>query len=190
MAGRETYHGFCVDKPTTKSVLTSSITLKGHGKWIGSMSYFPDGQRMISGSGDKTARQWDLKAGKEIEESRVVCEEKARLVAVSRDGRWAITGSGHHDRAELKACHSGEITSIDISADNMLLASGAWDHTVQIWNLDTGKPVVDSPPKLAVKSNVGKCLEVWDAQSQTLDARKGVSSSGRVTKSRKDDRTI
>ncbi|KAG2741417.1 hypothetical protein P692DRAFT_20880106 [Suillus brevipes Sb2] len=36
------------------------------------MSYFPDGQRMISGSWDRTTRQWDVKAGKEIEEARGV----------------------------------------------------------------------------------------------------------------------
>jgi WD40 repeat protein len=50
------------------------MTLKGHGGRIQSVSYFPDGQRMISGSTDKTTRQWDLKEGKETEEVREVCE--------------------------------------------------------------------------------------------------------------------
>ncbi|KAG2737873.1 hypothetical protein P692DRAFT_20545890 [Suillus brevipes Sb2] len=54
----------------TKTILKSSITLEGHGDTIRSMSYFPDGQRMISGSEDKTVRQWDMKTGKEIEEAR------------------------------------------------------------------------------------------------------------------------
>ncbi|KAG2043280.1 WD40-repeat-containing domain protein, partial [Suillus americanus] len=45
-------------------------TLKGHGEKIRCISYFPDGQRMISGSWDRTTRQWDLKAGKEIEGAR------------------------------------------------------------------------------------------------------------------------
>ncbi|KAG2055103.1 hypothetical protein BDR06DRAFT_954655 [Suillus hirtellus] len=65
-----------VSVPTSKaaattSILTPSITLKGHGGWIRSISYFPDGQRMISGSDDKTARQWDLKASQEIEKARM-----------------------------------------------------------------------------------------------------------------------
>ncbi|KIK31781.1 hypothetical protein CY34DRAFT_51885, partial [Suillus luteus UH-Slu-Lm8-n1] len=55
---------------------------KGHGEEILSLSYFPDGQRMISGSDDKTARQWDLKAGKEIEEARSDCEGYVYAVAV------------------------------------------------------------------------------------------------------------
>jgi WD40 repeat protein len=42
---------------------------------------------MISGSDDKTARQWDLKAGREIEEARDVCESDVWAVTLSRDGQ-------------------------------------------------------------------------------------------------------
>jgi WD40 repeat protein len=100
---------------------------------------------------------------------------------------------------ELKACetetgivkafqHSHRIRCIDISADGKLLAGGSWDGTVLIWGMDTGKLVVGpfkghgfvqtvrfSPDskKVAVKPEVGKCLEVWDVQTQKLDARVG-----------------
>jgi WD40 repeat protein len=80
---------------TTKSILKPVTTLKGHGGAIRSISYFPDGQRMISGSHDKTTRQWDLKMGKEIEGARDACEEKVWAVAVSQDGRWVVTGGGN-----------------------------------------------------------------------------------------------
>jgi WD40 repeat protein len=140
---------------STKSILTPSITLKGHGDWIESISHFPDGQRMISGFEDKTARQWDVKAGKEIEEARGVCEGKVNAVAVSRDGRWVVTAGEASDwyRTELKACevetgivkkfegHSRWINCIDIAMDNTLLASGSADQTARIWNLDTRKLV-------------------------------------------------
>jgi WD40 repeat protein len=177
----------------TKSILTPSITLKGHGGTIQSISYFPDGQRMISGSEDKTARQWDVKAGKEIEEVRSDCEERVCAVAVSRNGRWIATGG---EGGELKVCeetgivktfkgHLAEITCIDISGDNTLLASGSWDATVRIWNVDTGKLVAGlksedyvgavqfSPDskKLTVRSLWGRCLEVWDVQSKNLDVK-------------------
>ncbi|KAG2336713.1 WD40 repeat-like protein [Suillus weaverae] len=183
---------------TTKSILTPTITLKGHKEWIRSISYFPDGQRMISRSEDKTTRQWDLKAGKEIEEARDACEGMVSAVAVSRDGRWVVTGGGWN--GELKTCevetgivktfkgHSREIICVDISADNTLLASGSLDRTARIWNLETGKLVAGpfksgsyvgavrfSPDskKLAVRLHFGTCLEVWDVQSQKLDVRIG-----------------
>ncbi|KIK33874.1 hypothetical protein CY34DRAFT_813302 [Suillus luteus UH-Slu-Lm8-n1] len=191
-----------------KLIMTPSITLKGHGNWIGCISYFPDGQRMISGSRDKTARQWDLKAGnlKEIEAARDVCDE-VWAVAVSRDSRWIVTGGGDYERPELKASevetgivkklqgHSEAINCIDISEDSTLLASGSFDKTARIWNLDTGKLVAGpfksidwvgairfstDSKKLAVKSWAGKCLEVWDVQSQKLEERKGeyISDTG------------
>jgi tricorn protease-like protein len=152
---------------------------------------------MISGSDDKTARQWDLKAGKEIEDARSVCEECVYAVTVSRDGRYVISGGG---RGELKACevktrmmksfkgHSQAINCVDISADSTLLASGSSDETVQIWNLDTGKLMAGpfncedrvgavrfsaDQKKLAVKLATGKSLQVWGIQSQKLDVKVG-----------------
>ncbi|KAG2110799.1 WD40-repeat-containing domain protein [Suillus clintonianus] len=191
----------------TKLILKPKMTLKGHGLEIRSISYFPDGQRIISGSFDKTARQWDLKAGKELEKARGVCENEVSAVAVSRDGRWVVTASGNHHHSELKACevemgivkefkgHSAMIECIDISADSKLLASGSRDFTARIWNLETGELVagpfqsvdwvgavrfpMDSK-KLAVNSWVGKCLEVWDIQKQKLDARMGKPGGGRM----------
>ncbi|KIK41808.1 hypothetical protein CY34DRAFT_805627 [Suillus luteus UH-Slu-Lm8-n1] len=189
---------------TAKSSLAPSMTLKGHRDWIRYVSYFSDGQRMISGSHDTTARQWDLKEGKEIEELHDVYEEQWVLaVAVSRDSRWVVTAGGDDDRAELNVFevktgtmkklqgHSERITCIDISDDNTLLASGSWDRTERIWNLKTGKLVagpfesVDwvsvvrfstDSKKLAVELWAGTCLEVWDIQSQKLDARIGDKS--------------
>ncbi|KAG1811635.1 WD40-repeat-containing domain protein [Suillus variegatus] len=186
--------------PTLKAAATKSpsMTLKGHRDLIQSISYFPDSQRIISGSWDKTTRQWDLKVGKEIEEARGVCEGQVWAVAVSKDGRWVVTASGGDgDRAELKACevetgivrtfagHSRRINCIDISADNTLLASGSEDKTTRIWNLGTGKLVAGpfrgmgavrfstDSKKLAVMSWLGMCLEVRDVQSQKLDAKIG-----------------
>ncbi|KAG1807283.1 uncharacterized protein BJ212DRAFT_756895 [Suillus subaureus] len=193
----------------TKSILIPSMTLTGHRNEIQSVSYFPDGQRMISGSLDKTARQWDLKEGREIEEVRDVWEKvSAVAVAVSRDGRLVVTGGGHFNCAELKACEvetgsvktfkipSQKINCIDISADSTLLASGAFDRTARIWNLDTGKLVAGpftsscsmgavrfSPDskKLAVKSGAGTRLEIWDVETQKLDVTRGISCNATFT---------
>ncbi|KAG2066071.1 WD40 repeat-like protein [Suillus decipiens] len=185
---------------TTQLILKPVTTFKGHGDDINSISYFPDGQRIISASDDKTTRQWDLKKGKEIEDARVVFENWVRAVVVSRDGRWIVTGGGHYDRAELKVCeveignvkifkgHAGRINCIDISSDSTLLASGSHDQTARIWKLKTGKLVAGpfknigyvgavrfskDSKKLAVKSGWGKSLEVWDIQSQKLDVSIG-----------------
>ncbi|KAG2145756.1 hypothetical protein DEU56DRAFT_910042 [Suillus clintonianus] len=192
---------------TTRMGLTPVMALKGNLP-ITSISYFPNGKRMISGSSDETVRRWDLQEGKEIKEARIVCKEEVHAVAVSRDGRWVITGGGESGRVELKACkvetgivtsfegHSGSITCVDVSADCTLLASGSWDVTARIWSLKTGELMagpfrsVDwvgsvrlstDSKKLAVKSWTGRWLEVWDVKTQTLDVRVGNFSGPETT---------
>ncbi|KAG2135756.1 WD40-repeat-containing domain protein [Suillus bovinus] len=186
----------------TSTSLTPIMTLKGHERGVSSMSYFPDGKQIISGSGDKTVRRWDLQNRKEIAEARDVCEEGVYAVTVSHDGRYVAVGGGEMDTGELKSCevetgitkafrgHSQRVACIDISADSTLLASGSWDATARIWSLDTGKlvagpfAILDWPgavlfspdsEKLAVKSEVGTCLEVWDIPTETLDISAGKS---------------
>jgi WD40 repeat protein len=129
-------------------------------QWGPAIAYFPDEQKMLSGSSDKTARLWDLRAGKEIDETRVICEQEVNAVAVSSDGRWLVTAGGeaypHDIPGELKVYemktgivkrfegHSRGITCIDISIDSKLLASGSRDGTARTWSLDTGE-LVASP---------------------------------------------
>jgi len=186
--------------------LAPVMTLEIDENFPWSTAYFPDGKRMISVYSDNTIRQWDLQAGKEIEEVRDVCGESLSLAKISRDCRWVMTSTGDEEFNfwELKA-HEVETgivktfqdsrvcSGIDISADGKLLASGSFDGTVLIWGMDTGELVagpfrsedgVDavrfSPDskKLAAQSHRRKCLEVWDVQTQKLDARVGARKQG------------
>ena len=128
------------------------------------ISYFPDGQKIISGSSDKTARLWNLQSGKEIEEARIVCEQGVRAVAASRNGRWVIAAGcpripddADEGPGELKAYdvktgivktfkgHSQRITYVDISGDSKLLASGSSQDETRIWDLETGGFVTSIP---------------------------------------------
>jgi len=161
---------------------------------------------MIGRSRDNSARRWDLQTGKQIKDPKVICEWGVWAVAVSRDSRWVVTGGGNPGGGglqvgELKACEvdigkmktfeglSHVVSSIDISVDNKLLASGSGDYTARIWDLNTGELVAgpfkcagiagtvrfsQNSKKLAVKSGVFEmCLEVWDIQEQKLDRRVG-----------------
>ncbi|KAG2055111.1 WD40 repeat-like protein [Suillus hirtellus] len=154
-------------KATNEPILTPVMTLQCHKPsryeqyteviyHVSSISYFPDGQKMVSGNWDRTARQWNLQVGKEIKKVRDVFEGFVHAVEVSRDGRWVVTAGGKHNNShqfgELRVCevetgivktlegHSTEVTCIDVSADSTLLASGSCD-SILIWGLDTGKPV-------------------------------------------------
>ncbi|KAG2743104.1 tricorn protease domain 2-containing protein [Suillus brevipes Sb2] len=184
------------------------MTLKGHeprkysspggeqheSKYVSCISYFPDGKQMISGSGDKTIRRWDLRKGKEIVEDRGD-EKYVQAVRVSRDGRWVAVAGGNGIKVSevetgiVRTFHDSWIYCIDISADSTLLAGASFDG-VRIWNLDTGELVAgpfdigsyipaalrfsEDSRKLAVSSYVSeeRHLEVWDVQTQKLDVQK------------------
>ncbi|KAG1873603.1 quinon protein alcohol dehydrogenase-like superfamily [Suillus subalutaceus] len=175
--------------------LTPVFTLEGHEDTIPSISYFPGGKRIISGSSDMTTRQWDLEAGEEIEEARGRCMRHVKTLGVSRDGRWVVSAGWSYAGPRVCEVETGivrtfkdsskefcrMITCIDISADSTLLA-GAGDSTVWIWSLETGKIVVGpfksanwaeavrfshDSKKLALKSRNSK--EVWNVQTQKLD---------------------
>ncbi|KAG2754870.1 WD40 repeat-like protein [Suillus brevipes Sb2] len=196
------------------SILTPVMTLEGHEPWkdgehefkhISCISYFPDGKQilMISGSGDKTIRRWDLRKGEEIEKDREVYEY-VRAVGVSRDGRWVVIAG--RNGIKVSEVETGIVRTfqeddwiwcIDISADSTLLAVGT-HRKVRIWNLDTGELVAgpfdigqhhfqagalrfsEDFRKLAVLvwSYVSKerRLEVWDVQTQKLDVQKSTPS--------------
>ncbi|KAJ8584877.1 YVTN repeat-like/Quino protein amine dehydrogenase [Rhizopogon salebrosus TDB-379] len=165
----------------TKMTLEPMMIMECHGGGVvQSMNYFPDGKRMISGSDDSTTRQWDMQTGKEIQKARDDC------------GRGPVTQLERGLRKHSKATHNGSHASISApTGHSTLFASGSEDYTTRIWRLNTGERVAGpfkSPDyvgavrfsrdsrKLAVNSDVGKCLEVWNVQTQTLDKRVGESA--------------
>ncbi|KAJ8583455.1 WD40 repeat-like protein [Rhizopogon salebrosus TDB-379] len=185
LEGRETYVNYLPDSKRVENPYDVPI------------SYFPDGKQMINGSGDETVRLWDLKTGKEVEEAQVLRQQGVCEVAVSRDGHWVITTGRDPFRAvpgELKACevdtgivkifngHSYQVMCIDISLYSKQLASGSFDSTARIWNLDTGELVAgpfktgvwvtevrfsQNLKKLAVRSESGNSLQVWDVRASS-----------------------
>ena len=38
-------------------------TLEGHGHWVNSVCFSPDGKQLASGSADRTVRLWDVETG-------------------------------------------------------------------------------------------------------------------------------
>lgn len=72
--------------------------LEGHQNWVVSLAFSADGQRLISGSGDSTARVWDLKNGKEVGRIRFPGSSTyVHSVGFSPDGKQvlAVAQGGH-----------------------------------------------------------------------------------------------
>jgi len=101
------------------------LTLSGHESEsvyrqlgdIFSMSYSPDGTRIVSGGLDRTVRVWNAVTGDEI-----------------------MTLRGHGIYQEDPEC--SPVSSVAFSPDGQLIASGSYDSTIKIWNARTGAEVM------------------------------------------------
>jgi len=101
------------------------LTLSGHESGpvyrkqadIFSMSYSPDGTRIVSGGLDRTVRVWNAVTGAEI-----------------------MTLRGHGIYPDDPEC--SPVSSVAFSPDGELIGSGSYDSTVKIWNARTGAEVM------------------------------------------------
>ena len=106
---------------------------------------------MVTGSGDKTLCLWDWKDGVVLKKM-VGHTAWVNEMVVSGDGRLIVscdecgefiawdgdTGESLTKPKAIKA-HSEGITSLDISPDGAVLATGSWDRTIKLWRTDTWK---------------------------------------------------
>ncbi|KAG1867062.1 WD40-repeat-containing domain protein, partial [Suillus tomentosus] len=67
--------------------------LEGHTDWVWSVSFSPDGTRIVSGSGDKTVRLWDVATGQPLGEPLEGHTALVYSVSFSPDGTRIISGS-------------------------------------------------------------------------------------------------
>jgi WD40 repeat protein len=135
-------------KPVVEADWNACIqTFEGHGDWVTSVAFSRDGQRLASGSDDKTIKIWDPATGSCIQTFEGHGGPVAS-VAFSRDGQRLASGS---DDKTIKiwdtatgSCiqtfegHGGWVRSVAFSRDGQRLASGSDDKTIKIWNTATG----------------------------------------------------
>ena len=122
--------------------------LKGHENVILGLAFSPDGNRLISGSSDKTARIWDVRSQKTIHVLKGHTE-RIYAVAFSPDGTLAVTGSyddtlklwNAKSGSQIKILkgHSDKVRSVAFTPDGKYILSGSWDKTIRMWGGRTGE---------------------------------------------------
>ena len=70
--------------------------LQGHDSGINSVTFSPDGSKIISGSDDKTIRVWDASTGVEMLSPLQGHDSGVSSIAFSPDGSKIISGSEDH----------------------------------------------------------------------------------------------
>lgn len=115
------------------------------GTALWSLSFSPDGRNLITGDKDGQLKRWDAESG-ELLDTRCEASRGAYLsVSFSPNGDWIVSASEDcsariYDGRTVKPVkrlrgHIGPIRCIAVH--NQLVATGASDNTVKVWNLAT-----------------------------------------------------
>ncbi|NCY03661.1 MAG: hypothetical protein EBX36_12335, partial [Planctomycetia bacterium] len=122
-----------------------TVVLRGHAAGVFMAAFTPDGTRVVTASGDETARLWDATSGTELRRfgghaGPVYC------LAVSGDGRTFVTG-GQDNAARVwglplgapravVAAHAGSLASAAFVSDGRTAVTAGSDPGLRLWRLD------------------------------------------------------
>ena len=164
------------------------MTLRGHEDGVSSVAFSPDGQRIVTGSLDRTAKVWDAASGRELLTLKGH-GGAVNSVAFSPDGQRIVTGSldktakvweaaSGRELLTLKG-HSDSISSVAFSPDGQRIVTGSGDKTAKVWEAASGRELLTlkghggvlfsvafSPDgKRIVTGSADQTAKVWDAAS-------------------------
>jgi mono/diheme cytochrome c family protein len=181
---------------------TDVIKAAGHTGTILAITVSADGQRMLSGSEDRTLRLWDVSGQKELKRFEGHRAAVA-AVAISPDGKRALSGS--HDRTmrlwdietgkELRVFtgHTDKVASVAFSPNGKWALSGGHDRTVRYWKIETGEEArifsghadvvstlaFSADGKRAVTGSHDRSVRVWDVATGEM-LRQLLGAAGEV----------
>lgn len=186
-------------------------TLKGHTYSILSIAFNPGGGLLASGSGDHLIKLWDAKTG-ELKFTLSGHSGPVASVAFSPDGHTLASGSidgriklwNAASGRELRSLanvietkrpgelHPPNVNSIAFSPDGKLLVSGGIEHTIKLWDVNTGAVVQDmkdtsyevntvafSRDGQTVLSASDSAITVWDVHNG-MALRRLPATAGRI----------
>jgi WD40 repeat protein len=170
----------------TSSPGVAAARLSGHAGPVSMVSFRKDNQHLVTGGSDQLVRLWKLEgnSGKEVQTYRghkdwvtaasfsrddyhIVSASVDRLVKV-----WEITSR----ELPLVPEHTSAVEALAVSPDNKLLATGASDNVIKLWDRATGAEVASltghSQPvislaftpdsKTLVSSGYEQTLKLWE----------------------------
>ncbi|NQT11680.1 MAG: WD40 repeat domain-containing protein [Planctomycetes bacterium] len=163
-------------------------TLQGHTNSIRGLVFSPDGSVLVSGSGDRTVKFWNMATG-QLRSALPQFQERVEHLALSPDGQvLAIVGTGPNlslwntlrgQPQGVLAAHVGQTTAVAFAPDGSQLATCGTDQMVKLWEIPSGKLVhtmhghsgevksiaVSPDSKIVASASTDRTVVLWDVSS-------------------------
>jgi len=130
--------------------------LNGHTDAITDACFLPNGQRVLTSSTDTTVAQWDVKTGKERQDLVLRHPNDVVSLAVSPDGRLALTACTARTRSRPDP-DSGKMIATPISS------------LVHVWDIEKGTELATLPDRNELISHVAFSREGQRAVTTSSD---------------------
>ncbi len=129
---------------------SSELVISDIGAEVDSIALSPDGQRIVSGSSDRTIYVWNATTGETEAGPFTGHTHSVTSVGFSPDGQRIVSGSfdgtirvWNATTGETEAGpfigHTDWVTSVGFSLDDQRIVSGSSDRTIRVWNATTGE---------------------------------------------------
>ncbi|NER89500.1 WD40 repeat domain-containing protein [Moorena sp. SIO3A2] len=180
------------------------LTLKGHRDIVRTVA-ITSGNRVISGSDNGTIKVWDLTNGEMLFRNihgdkryagypvLFTQSEAVYAIAVTLNGKWLISGSGHkgkniiiiwnlemRTKAFILEGHNNPISALAVTPDGKQVISASFDNTIKVWDRESGKEIlsfighdysiydikVTRDGKKIISASKDKTVKVWNLESQ------------------------
>jgi WD40 repeat protein len=159
----------------------------GHAASVGAVAWsLPDGQRIASGSGDRTVQVWDATSGGNVltyrghsgsVQSLTWSPDGTRIASGGDDQTVQVWDAASGNPIYTYSGHSDTVWAVAWSPGGRYIASASGDRTVQVWEASSGSPVYTyhghsdfvyavawSPDSTRIASGGGdQTVQVWDA---------------------------
>ncbi len=113
-----------------------------------SAAFSPDGQRIVTASGDETARVWNAATGQQLAKleghtdhvvSAAFSPDGQRIVTASEDETARVWNAATGQQVAKLEGHTGAVYSAAFSPDGQRIVTASEDKTARVWNAATGQ---------------------------------------------------